>query len=311
MPIRDQKAFFFYGIILARVRDTDKFYKRIKPYGEGVTSARTFLRNLYRDFSDNPRFLEVCNLDDKTEIEQWFEGVEIWYYPNILEVVDEIWNDSNNELHIGTFSEWSDQTTIYLAVRSSHHFIEEGNDDTQFDLPRDLERWGVKLQAECEKYGLSAKNSSYHLLVNYAYSARFFYGLYAGPKLVKRLMGGMGGPENWGYGEDEGHWYDAEGNFLEEVFYESMINEHGVSYLDNEWESINDPVKIITLNDRSVHAVYLGIRDTFYCPQASISFNLDLDWERWNSLLQDKCKKYGLNWHTPQFYLAFPEDFII
>ena len=83
----------------------------------------------------------------------------------LISDLDAVWKNRGDAVCISTMDN-REHWSIYLAIRSTHHTVNDHHDDS-FDLPEiDREEWDRLLHDKCDKYGFSFKSPSFHLLVD-------------------------------------------------------------------------------------------------------------------------------------------------
>ncbi len=97
----------------------------------------------------------------------------------------------------------------------------------------------------------------------------------------------------------EAEWFD------EDEWYAGDEWDRGVGRVSSHWASEGDPVCIGRISEYdNLGPPYLGIRETAISTEWYDSFDLKLDYEKWDKALKQKCEKYGISWTQPQFHFV-------
>lgn len=129
---------FFYGLV----------------FDESDYRASKFLKECVGyEPTDEERESEEFNEDDWYASAEWDGGVQD---------VDKYWAEDNDPVLIGRVSRYDSLGLPYIGIRETCHSTESS---TSFDLNLNYKYWDNLLLKKCEKYGISWRQPSFHLLL--------------------------------------------------------------------------------------------------------------------------------------------------
>lgn len=143
-----------------------------------------------------------------------------------------------------------------------------------------------------------------------SYWAVFFYGMLIDSNSMRRLVRDAATAykprrrrEQFGSPDEEND--ETEEN-EEEGEWEYLGD--GIHFVDEKWCDEGDPVAIGSNHyfDRDLEP-FIYVRETYHCTERTslddVAFDLEIDIDKWDALIKEKCERFDIPWTKPAFQI--------